>query len=73
MEKKFKEIQNHDTKSFHLFFFLTFVTICIQKYIQNYKNKRYSQMMEKKFKEIQNRVFAIFQGSASLLNGTMFG
>jgi len=30
-------------------------------------------MMEEKFKEIQKHVFAIFQGSASLLNGTMFG
>ena len=38
MEKKFKEIQNHDTNSLNLFF-LTFVTICIQKYIQNYKKK----------------------------------
>jgi hypothetical protein len=37
MEKKFKEIQNHDTKSFHLFFF----NIC-----HNLHTKIYSKLQK---------------------------
>jgi hypothetical protein len=46
MEKTFKEIQNHDTNSLNLFF-LTFVTICIQNYIQNYKKTFFTDDGEK--------------------------
>lgn len=75
-EKKFKEIQNHDTNSFNLIFFKHFSQSPYKhvfKTVRKKKKKSFSQMMEKKFKEIKNHVFPIFHDSASLLNGTMFG